>query len=323
MTMQKNARAFLGLSHTPLLGLASLSPHVEQSLLSAIDSTRACVHAWAPDRVVLIGPDHYNGFLNELMPSFCIGSAAISVGDYLMPSGPLNVDGDTALALAAHLMDEDFDAALSRRMRVDHGLVQPLHLLWDGLQSPPVIPVFINAVAPPTIPRVKRCLQFGKALGRFLDTVPGRTLVIGSGGLSHEPPMPGMDHPNPDVRERITVRTEATPADREARIGRAVAAGIALASGDKNMKPLNPAWDKRWMDALEHADLDFFNRMTESSIDAEAGMSAHESKTWLIGRTSLPAVSVRTSFRHYQAIPELIAGFGVLFLDAALQDEKA
>ncbi len=134
------ARAFLGLSHTPLLGLADLDPGVEQTLLGAIATLKAQVQAWAPDRVVLIGPDHYNGFFNELMPSFCIGSAATSVGDYLMPSGPMNVDGDTALAMAAHLMDENFDIAMSRRMRVDHGLVQPLHLLWDGLASPPVIP---------------------------------------------------------------------------------------------------------------------------------------------------------------------------------------
>ena len=314
MSTESKARAFLGLSHTPLLGLASLSATVEQSLLAAIESTRAGVRAWAPDRVILIGPDHYNGFFNELMPPLCIGSEATSVGDYLMPSGPLNVDGPVALALATHLMDAGFDPAVSRRMRVDHGIVQPLHLLWGGLQSPPVVPIFINAVAPPAIPRLKRCLQLGEALGGFLDTLPGRTLVIGSGGLSHEPPIPGMDHPNPEVRERIIARAEATPADRELRIERAVAAGIALAAGDQGMKPLNPDWDKRWMDAIERADRDFFGRMTDASIDAEAGMSAQESKSWLIGRASLPQGRVRTAFRHYQAIPELIAGFGVLFM---------
>ena len=49
-------------------------------------------------------------------------------GDYSTPPGQLNVDEEAALALAARLMDEDFDLAVSRRMRVDHGFAQPLQL---------------------------------------------------------------------------------------------------------------------------------------------------------------------------------------------------
>ncbi len=316
MTATTTARAFLGLSHTPLLGLASLASDIEHPLRTAIATMTSQVRAWAPDRMVLIGPDHYNGFFNELMPSFCIGSAATSVGDYLMPSGAMNVDENVALALAAHMMDEGFDIAISRRMRVDHGIVQPLDLIWGGLASPPLVPVFLNAVAPPTVPRIGRCLAFGQALGRYLDTLPGRTLVIGSGGLSHEPPMPGMDHPNAEVRERVIARFEATPAERQARTSRAIAAGAALASGESDMKPLNPEWDKRWMDAVATADTGFFSRLTEASISSDAGLSAHESKTWLMGRASLPAEAAHTAFRYYQAIPELIAGFGVLFMHA-------
>ncbi|MES2412186.1 MAG: 3-carboxyethylcatechol 2,3-dioxygenase [Pseudomonadota bacterium] len=316
MKTPANARAFLGMSHTPLLGLAHLDPAVEAQLMGSIDLARQHVLRWAPDRIVLIGPDHYNGFFNELMPTFCIGTAASSVGDYLMPSGPLNVDEKFALQAADFLMDEGFDPAVSRRMRIDHGFSQPLQLLWGSLATPPVLPVFVNALAPPSMPRVRRCRDLGVALGRFLDGVPGRTLLIGSGGLSHEPPVPTMEHPDPQVRDRITLRSDLTEATRAAKIKGVIAAGLALASGESAMKPLNSAWDQRWMDGLEQGDLGFFDSYTEAGITAEAGLSAHESKAWLIGRAALPPGVRGCAFRRYQAIDELIAGFGVMFVDA-------
>jgi 2,3-dihydroxyphenylpropionate 1,2-dioxygenase len=303
------------MSHSPLLGLNPLAPEVEQDLQGAIAAARERVPAWRPDRIVLVGPDHYNGFFNELMPPFCIGTEARSVGDYETPAGTLNVDGPAALALAAHLMDQDFDPAVSRCMQVDHGFVQALQLLWGGLETPPVVPVFMNAVAEPGIPRLSRCRQLGAAIGRFLDTLPGRTLVIGSGGLSHEPPVPTLAHPDPAIRERITVKREPTQAERDAKTEKVKAAGRALAAGDSSMKPLNPEWDRRWMDALEHGDLDSITKLPEASITADAGLSAHESKTWLIARAALPERgALQTSLRYYRAIPDLIAGYGVLFM---------
>jgi 2,3-dihydroxyphenylpropionate 1,2-dioxygenase len=105
---------------------------------------------------VLIGPDHYNGFLNELMPAFCIGTEA-------------------------------------------------------------------NAIAEPGILRSRRCIALGAAIGAWLNGKPERTLVIGSGGLSHEPPVPTLAHPDAEVRERITVRSTPTEAERQARVQRTIA----------------------------------------------------------------------------------------------------
>ncbi|MDD2546619.1 MAG: 3-carboxyethylcatechol 2,3-dioxygenase [Burkholderiaceae bacterium] len=312
------ARAFLGMSHSPLFGLNPIDPGVEQTLQAAVNAAREQVLAFDPELVILLGPDHYNGFFNELMPPFCIGSEAVAVGDYLSPAGPLRVDGETAIALATRLMDEDFDIAVSRRMQVHHGFSQALQFLWGGLDTPPVVPIFMNAVAQPGIPRLRRCRQLGEAIGRFLDGEPRRTLVIGSGGLSHEPPVPTLANPDPAVRERITLKREPTQADRDAKTQKVMAAGMALASGTSGMKPLNPDWDRRYMDALAQGQLDALEGWTEASIEDEAGLSAHESKTWLIARAALPAgqpLAVR--LRHYQAIPELIAGYGVLFMQTA------
>jgi 2,3-dihydroxyphenylpropionate 1,2-dioxygenase len=174
-----------------------------------------------------------------------------------------------------------------------------------------VVPLFMNAVAPPGIPRIGRCLALGQAIGRFLDALPQRTLLIGSGGLSHEPPVPTLDHPDPAVRERITVRSDPDPATFGVRKQRVMAHGMALAAGDARYKPLNPAWDARWLDALESGRLTDLLALDEEAITREAGLSAHESKTWLIARAACGAATCE--FRHYQAIPEYVAGFGVMF----------
>jgi 2,3-dihydroxyphenylpropionate 1,2-dioxygenase len=304
-------RAFLGLSHSPLIGLNPVAPEVGAALQAAIADARARVRAFDPELVVIAGPDHYHGFFNELMPPFCLGTQATAVGDWDTPAGALRVDADAALGLAAFLMDEGFDIALSRRMRVDHGFAQALQALWDGLDTPPLVPLFMNAVAPPGIPRIGRCLALGQAIGRFLDALPRRTLLIGSGGLSHEPPVPTLDHPDPAVRERITVRSDPDPASFGARKQRVMAHGMALAAGDARHKPLNPAWDARWLDALESGRLTDLLALDEDAITREAGLSAHESKTWLIARAATGAATCE--FRHYQAIPEYVAGFGVMF----------
>jgi 2,3-dihydroxyphenylpropionate 1,2-dioxygenase len=311
-------RAFLGISHSPLMGLNPIAPTVEHELQAALAAARELVQRFAPELVVLVAPDHYNGFFNELMPPLCIGSEARAVGDYLSPAGPLNVDAPTALALADALMDDGFDLAVSRRMLVDHGFAQPLQLLWGGLNTPPVVPIFLNAVAQPTVPRLRRCREVGEALGRFLGTEIRRTLLIGSGGLSHEPPVPTLAHPDAAVRERITVRRETTWAEREAKTQRVMAAGRALAAGEGLMRPINPDWDHRWMDALAAGgtSLDALCAMPEADISEQAGASAHESKTWLLARCALPTASaLPCALRHYQAIPEYIAGYGVMWLD--------
>jgi 2,3-dihydroxyphenylpropionate 1,2-dioxygenase len=304
------------MSHSPLLGLNPLGADTRRCLDEAMAQARQAVFAFDPELVVLVGPDHYNGFFNELMPPFCLGTQARAVGDYLTPAGPLNVPEDTALALATHLMDSGFDLALSRRMEVDHGFAQALQLLWgDGLDSPPVLPLFLNAVAQPGIARLGRCRQLGEAIGHFLDTLPLRTLLIGSGGLSHEPPVPTLAHADPAVRERITVKRAPTEAEKAAKTERVMAAGMALARGEAGIKALNPAWDLRWMDAMASGDLATLCQLGEDSIDAEAGHSAHESKTWLVARAALPqAPGLPCPLRAYRAVPELIAGYGLMFM---------
>jgi len=72
------------------------------------------------------------------------------------------------------------------------------------------------------------------------------------------------------------------------------------------------------MDALESGRLDELMNMDEAAIERDAGLSAHESKTWLIARAAMPAaVPLVTTQRYYREIPVLIAGYGILLMQTA------
>ncbi|RXR28538.1 TrbI/VirB10 family protein [Sphingobium fluviale] len=59
-----------------------------------------------PDLIIQFSPDHFHGFHYDNMPSFCVGAAAESYGDYGTAKGPLNVDEDLALARESGLLFE-------------------------------------------------------------------------------------------------------------------------------------------------------------------------------------------------------------------------
>jgi 2,3-dihydroxyphenylpropionate 1,2-dioxygenase len=304
-------RAVLGLSHTPLLGLNELPMEVDRSLRAALTEAADHVRAFAPELVVMFVPDHFNGFFHDLMPALCIGTEAEAVGDYDTPAGQVNVSGADALALAQHLIAQSFDPAVSRRMWVDHGVAQPLQLLFGGLDSPPILPIFINAAAPPAIPTVARVLQLGAAVGAFFKEDPRRILYLGSGGLSHDPPIPTLDHPDPQVRERVIVRHRATPEQREIRQARVLQAGKDMGAGRSDRRALNPIWDQGVMDLLETEDWAKLLDISEAEIVREGGGSAHEAKNWMAAFAAAGS-GLGTQQRWYRAIPDLIAGFGVM-----------
>src|SRR5262249_23762893 len=141
--------ALCATSHSPLIGLHDPQPEVRAEVDGVLAAARAFVADFDPELVVLFAPDHYNGFLYDMMPSFCVGAWATSVGDYGLPIGPLNVDRDAAYAIVNTVLGAGVDVALSEDMQVDHGFVQPLTMLFPAMTAVPVVPVFINCVAEP------------------------------------------------------------------------------------------------------------------------------------------------------------------------------
>ena len=89
------------MSHSPLLELSEPPAELTADVETAFAAARKFIAEYDPELVVVFGPDHYNGFFYELMPQFCIGLAATSIGDFGSTPGPLDVPRDIAQGLAA------------------------------------------------------------------------------------------------------------------------------------------------------------------------------------------------------------------------------
>lgn len=303
------------LSHTPLKGHFDPGPAIVDEVSRVVAMLRREVKAFAPEQIYLFAPDHYNGFFLDAMPQFCLGVAADAVGDYGTAAGPLGVPHSLAETCAAAVVDAGIDLAISYRMQVDHGFAQPLQELTGELARYPVIPIFINAVAPP-LASFARARLLGEAVGRFARAQGKRALFIGSGGLSHNPPVPQIaTATDPLVIERLIAGRNPTPEARAARQARTVAAAVAFAGGSTELHALNAEWDQRLMRDLVARDWPTLDAYRNDDITRAAGASAHEVKTWVAATAAMDAASAgdwQAEVRYYREIPEWIAGFGAL-----------
>lgn len=300
------------LSHTPLHGYFDPAPEVVAEVEGVMAAARERVRAFDPELVVVLAPDHFNGFFYDMMPPFCIGAKASAIGDFKSLAGELPVPEAVALSLAESVLAADIDVALSYRMQVDHGCAQALEEMTGGLDRYPVIPVFINSVAPP-MATLRRARLLGDAIGRFCSRTGKRVLVIGSGGISHEPPVPELAGATEEVAQRLIAGRNPTPDSRAVREARTVAAAKAFTAGDSPMHPLNPEWDRKFLSYLESGQWQAVDGMTNDAITREGGKSAHEIRTWVGAFGALAAYGpYRATLDYYRAIPEWIAGFATM-----------
>ncbi|HEX5595213.1 MAG TPA: 3-carboxyethylcatechol 2,3-dioxygenase [Micromonosporaceae bacterium] len=304
--------ALVCMSHSPLLEFVEPAADVRAAVDAAFQQARAFAADFDPTLIVSFAPDHYNGFFYELMPPFCIGYEATAVGDYGSQAGPLRVPGDLAESLAQHVLNQDIDIAISRRMEVDHGAVQPLEILFGDITARPVVPVFVNGVARPFTP-MRRVRRMGAVIGEYLAKLDERVLVIGSGGLSHDPPVPQWATANDAQRAMLLNGRHPTNEARAARQQRVIDTAREFTAGTATIRDLNPDWDQRFMDLCASGNLASADALTPETMAEEAGNSAHEVRTWLAAFSALRAVgSYTVDYRFYRPIPEFIAGFGVM-----------
>jgi 2,3-dihydroxyphenylpropionate 1,2-dioxygenase len=299
------------MSHSPLLNLPGPSQALLDDVNAAIAPAREFVQEYDPELVVIFSPDHYNGFFYKVMPSFCIGVHARGVGDYGTYLGPLNVPEDIAADCAKAVLGSGIDVAVSASMDVDHGTVQPLEKLFGDATSRPVIPIFINAIAVPLGP-LHRCRALGTAVGNYLATLDQRVLVIGSGGLSHSPPVPTLATAGPAVLQRIVHGEPMTSEQRQARQTAVIDAAKSFAGGESELQPLNPAWDHHFLEIIDEGRLDELDSWSNSFVIYEGGGSAHEIRTWIAAFAALATAGpYDTTVRYYKPAAELIAGFAI------------
>lgn len=300
------------LSHSPLRGLHDPSKEIVDDVENALALTKKEVEEFDPELIIIFGPDHYNGLFYDLMPPFVVAAAAESIGDYTTPAGNLNIPRDLVIDLVNHLFSEDIDIALSHRLQVDHGCTQSIVDVSGSLTRYPVIPIIINSVAPP-FPSYKRIRQLGHAVGNFIAKLNKRVLILGSGGLSHEPPVPVLNGASKEISEFLIAGRNPTKEQRAAREQRTVAAAISYGTTASKLTPLNSEWDKQFMSLLAESKLEEIDDFDIETISKLAGRSTHEVRTWVAAFSALAALGPYAAQQnYYRAINEWIVGYGVM-----------
>jgi 2,3-dihydroxyphenylpropionate 1,2-dioxygenase len=304
--------ALIATSHSPLLEYADLDAGVAAELDQAFTTARRFAEDFDPELVISFGPDHYNGFFYNLMPPFCIGYAASSVGDYGTQAGALNVPAEIAQGIAEAVMSAGIDLAVSLHMELDHGGVQPMEILFGDITGRPMVPIFLNSVAPPFTP-IQRVRLLGEAVGRHVAQLDMRTLLIASGGLSHDPPVPRLATATPDQRRILLGQhLPVTPDARKAREQRVIDTAKAFATGTADIQDLAPDWDRTLMDTLASGDVTSLDAWTPEEMAKIAGNSSHEVRSWIAAYAALGACGTYSvQYSYYRPIRELIAGFGL------------
>lgn len=166
--------------------------------MEAIDALRAKLREWAPDALVVVGDDQHENLLEDAMPPFTVylgaeAEASVSLRYFDEPPSAnrsrYDVPQRLGETLVERLMEGGFDVAYSRNLRhpggLGHAFARPLKFLASDGRFP-VLPVMVNTYFPP-VPSPRRCIEFGRALGRAVAAgrEVGKVAVLASGGLSH------------------------------------------------------------------------------------------------------------------------------------------
>jgi 2,3-dihydroxyphenylpropionate 1,2-dioxygenase len=196
------------------------------------------------------------------------------------------------------LQARDFDVALSHAMKVDHGVTIPLYKLTGALARYSVLPIVINCAADPR-PSFRRVRNFGMAIGDFLAEQDMRITVVGSGGLSHDPPTPRLDTPTQD--------------ELDARENRVIRAARDLVAGKGPCLPPDEQWDRDFLTRFIDGRLKSFDAMGDAEIDRVAGFGAHEVRTWIAAAAAVQRMGrTQPELRYYHLVPEWITGMGIV-----------
>ena len=308
--------AVAALSHAPSFGNVDPGGTIFAEINEAIQEVQTFVEGFKPEVVITFGPDHFNGMLYSMMPPFAIGAQAEGVGDYGTSEGPLPVDSATARELHAAILAAGIDIARSERMMVDHGILQPLEFLFGHDLTQPFVPIFVNALGMPLTP-MARVRLLGEAVGRAAQQLDKRVLLMASGGLSHNPPIPAFDGAPPPVQERLTAYSP-TKDERAARENKIIEGIQAIADGHASSDPLNVEWDEMLLDVFRSGSLTTVDGWDNQQFIDDGGSAAHEMRTWIAAFSALTtAGDYRMIVDKYWAVKTWGAGFGIT---AAISD---
>ncbi|PRY05967.1 3-carboxyethylcatechol 2,3-dioxygenase [Paraburkholderia sp. BL25I1N1] len=308
--------AVLSASHTPLMRDGITTDEVRDAVKAGFSQLAERAENFNPDLVIQFAPDHFNGFFYDVMPSFCVGVNATSIGDWDTAVGRLPVASAEALQLSEALLNDGLDVAVSYQMEVDHGFVQIWEEMFGSFAKYPCIPIFINCAAPP-LPTFKRARLLGEAVGRFAAATGKRVLFSASGGLSHDPPTPSIVSAPDDVKARLIDGRNPTREMRHAREERVRAAGVRALEGHPSILQVDANWDKDFIAQLQGGNLRDFDALTTAEVREKAGRGGPEVLAWVAAFAALSvAGEYKADLLYYEAIQGWIAGMAMMFAES-------
>ena len=308
-------------SHSPLMlvGMEESQGDAQARFVDSMAEVAQELREFRPDLILSFGPDHFNGFFYDLMPQFCIGTAAEATRDWGAEGGALEVPRSLADGCVRHLHRQGFDVAISHAMKVDHGCTISLRQVAGSLDRYPVLPVFVNCAADPR-PSMARVRALGVQIGRFLAAHNLRVTVLGSGGLSHDPPTPRLAQASPNMARRLIQRAVPSQEELQRREARVVNAARELVLGQGPCLPPDPDWDREFLRKIVAFDTEALDAIDDAEIDSRAGFGGHEVRTWVAASAAARVLAgnayLQASTRYYEPIPEWLTGMGVVTAQA-------
>ncbi|MGQ0804152.1 MAG: extradiol dioxygenase [Actinomycetota bacterium] len=308
----------VSMSHAPGLTASREAPpsDVRQRIDAALDDIGSMIERIAPTTILAFLDDHFDNHYRSLMPTFAVGVADVHRGPgehyvEFLKIEPRDVRSDAHLAevLLDALVTGDFDAARMGRIEYGNNLMCPLDRVMPGSDIP-VVPVFINAFTPPVC-TMRRAYDLGQKVRQIVESAwPGTVLFLGTGGLSHWPPIWNENSPPEDVFLQRMREFQTT--------------GRAVLETDPNLysdlgkyeeemartRPLliNETWDRGFIDAVTAGDVGFVTGLGYADIERDAGNGGHEVLNWAAVMGTMNGAPARCL--AYEPVPEWICGMG-------------
>jgi len=299
------------LSHSPLMHHNRAPAEIEAGWNDAVSKAREFIREIEATHCVIFFPDHVNGFFYNLLPPFCVGAAGSSLGDFGTVPGPIDIPESLAADCHAYCVAHEVDAAISYDMTIDHGATQAFEALSGDGHLQGFLPIFVNCIAAP-MPSFERARTLGRVVGNWAMQRPERFVFVGSGGLSHDPPLPNLETAVGRAAERLRKGGPLSYSERLARQHRVLSEGKLLRSGQSAVKPLNPDWDRETLGKLASGRLDILDELSAEALAGIAGNGANELRTWVAALEAVGAYETKTSF--YEPVDEWITGMGMLIV---------
>lgn len=188
----------IGASHTPTIGFAVDRANEDDaqwgSVFAAFKPAREWLKAQRPDVVVMVYNDHVTSFFFDHYSAFALGIgehyAVADEGGGARDLPAIAGHGDLARHIGRSMVAEEFDLSFFQDKPLDHGCFSPLSMLCSHRPGwpAPIVPLQIGVLQAPA-PSAKRCLKFGRALRRAIESYPDpdlRVAIVATGGLSHQ-----------------------------------------------------------------------------------------------------------------------------------------